>query len=153
MKNTAMCPTENFWGVIKARWAWCLTPVILVLRRQRQEDPTKFKAGLVYIVSSRPGLHSKTLSLKIVTWRCFLNKIHKILQSLSGSIHEAPAHPSIVKENSHRFLVKQQWEASSLVHWHTSYHVTETYLCVLFTAHTGAPLGWIRWHSSRNKEF
>ena len=40
--------------------AW-LTLLIPALRRQSQADLCEFKAGLVYIVSGKLGLHSKTL--------------------------------------------------------------------------------------------
>lgn len=40
------------------------TPVILAVRRVRQEDCCKFEASLDYVLLGKPGLQSETLSQK-----------------------------------------------------------------------------------------
>lgn len=44
---------------------WWFLPVVLALG-QRQEDDSNLQAKLVYRVSSKPGVHSKTLSQNYV---------------------------------------------------------------------------------------
>ena len=50
MESHSFNPNKNY----LVRWCWH-TPLIQVLRRQRQEDLCELEASLVYIVSSRIG--------------------------------------------------------------------------------------------------
>lgn len=160
MKNTGCVPEREGGRGVPCLQCWQLGG------RDRRNPASSRPAYSTQLIPAL-GLHNKTLSLKINSYlKTFLKgNIQNILATdvalwqCLPSIQRAP----VREKKTHTASGKTAVTSSKLrelankkpgKNWQqekNSDHDTETYLCTLFTARASSPLGWIRWHTSRNK--